>query len=187
MNEYFTREDRESFKIDQEALSYALLISNASVLVIGVILILRACFNTSEGDFLDVGFNEMEFDEDHDLEQRSAFRGSLTSRNIYVSSSSSNQQEEEERRDRSSSGSIFRSIIPSLSRIMETDDHDSQMMDEKNEEERKSHQIRSENGKSQDGGGEDDNNNRPISIADRYKNTIRRMSSSNDDRQDLIG
>jgi len=53
-----TDRERESFQIDSTSLSYALLISNASVLVFGLILILRACFNTSEGDFLDVGFDE---------------------------------------------------------------------------------------------------------------------------------
>jgi len=58
VNERFSREDRQAFQIDSESLSYALLISNASVLVIGVILILRACFNTSEGDFLDAGFDD---------------------------------------------------------------------------------------------------------------------------------
>jgi len=58
MNERFSNEDRSAFQIDSESLSYALLISNASVLVFGVILILRACFNTSEGDFLDAGFDD---------------------------------------------------------------------------------------------------------------------------------
>jgi len=62
VNEHFSSKDRSSFQIDSTSLSYALLISNASVLVVGVILILRACFNTSEGDFLDVGFDE-DYDE----------------------------------------------------------------------------------------------------------------------------
>jgi len=67
VNEHFSSKDRSSFQIDSTSLSYALLISNASVLVVGVILILRACFNTSEGDFLDVGFDEDydEFGEDN--------------------------------------------------------------------------------------------------------------------------
>ena len=57
-----------AFQVDSESLSYALLISNASVLVIGLILIGRACFNTSEGDFLDVGFDEHydEFDQERE-------------------------------------------------------------------------------------------------------------------------
>jgi len=58
MNENFTKEERDKMNIDSTSLSYALLISNVSVLVIGVILILRACFNTSEGDFLDAGFDD---------------------------------------------------------------------------------------------------------------------------------
>jgi len=58
MNELFNKDQTSAFQIDSTSLSYALLISNASVLVVGVILILRACFNTSEGDFLDAGFDE---------------------------------------------------------------------------------------------------------------------------------
>ena len=58
MNETFTKEERDKMNIDPESLSYALLISNVSVLLVGVVLIGRACFNTSEGDFLDVGFDE---------------------------------------------------------------------------------------------------------------------------------
>ena len=63
VNENLSNEERDSFQIDATSLSYALLISNASVLVIGVILILRACFNTSEGDFLDAGFDEEQDEE----------------------------------------------------------------------------------------------------------------------------
>jgi len=58
MNENFNSNGTGNMNIDSTSLSYALLISNASVLVIGVILILRACFNTSEGDFLDAGFDD---------------------------------------------------------------------------------------------------------------------------------
>jgi len=58
MNENLSSQDQSSLQIDSESLSYALLISNVSVLVIGVILIGRACINTSEGDFLDAGFDE---------------------------------------------------------------------------------------------------------------------------------
>ena len=58
MNETLTDEERSNFHIDSDSLSIALLISNVSVLVIGVILIGRACINTSEGDFLDVGFDD---------------------------------------------------------------------------------------------------------------------------------
>jgi len=65
VNENLSASERRNMKIDSESLSYALLISNASVLVFGVILILRACFNTSEGDFLDVGFDE-DYDEFED-------------------------------------------------------------------------------------------------------------------------
>jgi len=62
VNERFSNEDRQAFQVDSESLSYALLISNASVLLIGVILILRACFDSSEGNFLDAGFDE-DYDE----------------------------------------------------------------------------------------------------------------------------
>jgi len=58
MNENFNSNGTGNMNIDSTSLSYALLISNVSVLVIGVILILRACFNTSEGDFLDAGFDD---------------------------------------------------------------------------------------------------------------------------------
>jgi len=34
------------------------LISNVSVLVVGLVLIARSCIRTSEGDFLDVGFDD---------------------------------------------------------------------------------------------------------------------------------
>jgi len=69
MNENLTDQERQSFHIDSTSLSYALLISNASVLLIGLILIGRACFNTSEGDFLDVGFDE-HYDEYEDSNQQ---------------------------------------------------------------------------------------------------------------------
>jgi len=58
MNENLSSEEKSRMNIDSNALSYALLISNVSVLLIGLILIGRAFCNTSEGDFLDVGFDE---------------------------------------------------------------------------------------------------------------------------------
>jgi len=64
MNETMTDQERGEMQLHPESLSYALLISNASVLVIGVILVLRACFNTSEGDFLDAGFDNEMLEED---------------------------------------------------------------------------------------------------------------------------
>jgi len=58
VNETLSQNERNNFRIDSESLSIALLASNASVLVVGVILIMRACCNTSEGDFLDAGFDD---------------------------------------------------------------------------------------------------------------------------------
>ena len=53
----YGKENEDEMKMNRESLSYALLISTASVLFIGSVLILRSCFNTSEGDFLDTGFD----------------------------------------------------------------------------------------------------------------------------------
>jgi len=50
-------------------LSYALLISNASVLLFGLILIGRACINTSEGDLLDAGFDDEIFYHDENQKE----------------------------------------------------------------------------------------------------------------------
>jgi len=58
VNDNLSSSGKGTVNIDSDSLSYALLISNASVLLIGLILIGRACFNTSEGDFLDVGFDD---------------------------------------------------------------------------------------------------------------------------------
>ena len=60
MDEYLSSNQKRTFQVSSSTLGLALLISNASVLAIGVILILRACFNTSEADFLDAGYVEGE-------------------------------------------------------------------------------------------------------------------------------
>jgi len=60
-----TSENKQSLQFSPESLSMALLISNASVLFFGLILIGRSCFNTSEGNFLDVGFDE-HYEEYHE-------------------------------------------------------------------------------------------------------------------------
>ena len=61
MAEYTEGTENESeLKFDAESLSVTLLISNVSVLALGAVFIIRACFNTSEGDFLDAGFGEKE-------------------------------------------------------------------------------------------------------------------------------
>jgi len=69
MNQLFDQDQSKAFQIDSTSLGYALLISNVSVLLIGLILILRACINTSEGDMLDVGFDE-HYDEYEDSKQQ---------------------------------------------------------------------------------------------------------------------
>lgn len=50
--------DDLSVRYDDDKLAVALAISNLSVLVVGVFLLLRSCFVTSEGDFLEAGFVE---------------------------------------------------------------------------------------------------------------------------------
>jgi hypothetical protein len=47
-----------SARYDDDKLAIALAISNLSVLVVGVLLLLRSCIVTSEGDFLEAGFVE---------------------------------------------------------------------------------------------------------------------------------
>jgi len=49
-------ESSQSLQFDSEQLGTALLISNLSVLVLGVILMAKACLTTSEGDFVDTGY-----------------------------------------------------------------------------------------------------------------------------------
>jgi len=87
MNERFSKEDREAFQIDQQTLAYALLISNASVLVIGLFLILRACFFTSEGDFLDSGF-----DDQYDEHGREPSRNDETGQIQFIKSKSTDSE-----------------------------------------------------------------------------------------------
>jgi len=93
VNEHFSSKDRSSFQIDSTSLSYALLISNASVLVIGLILILRACFNTSEGDFLDAGFD----DEIQEMRSGDLKEGSSIKQNqiLFDNTKTTNWNEEE--------------------------------------------------------------------------------------------
>ena len=83
-------------KIDRPALGYALLISNVSVLVIGVLLILRACFNTSEGDFLDAGFDEEYNENKTENQEEDRLTSSVDPRRL-IPLSSDIQEEEEER------------------------------------------------------------------------------------------
>ena len=52
-----TSAEKESFNITRSQLSMALLVSNASVLAIGVILILRSFFMVSERDFASLGYD----------------------------------------------------------------------------------------------------------------------------------
>ena len=68
-DEEFNNQNRDSFQIDSTSLSYALLISNASVLLFGLILIGRACINTSEGDLLDAGFDDEIFYHDENQKE----------------------------------------------------------------------------------------------------------------------
>jgi len=63
MFDVFSESDQNSLNFNSSSLSKALLISNVSVLCLGAIMILRSCFITSEGDFLDTGFNKNEEDE----------------------------------------------------------------------------------------------------------------------------
>jgi len=73
VNENFSSDGSNNMSIGSDTLTLALLFSNASVLLIGVILILIACFNTSEGDFLDAGFdNEIQEIRNKDLKEESS-------------------------------------------------------------------------------------------------------------------
>jgi len=89
------------FQIDSQSLSYALLISNASVLVVGLILILRACCNTSEGDFLDAGFDvdinsiQSEEKDDNAIGSSSSDHSNEEKDDNEIGSSSSAHSEEE--------------------------------------------------------------------------------------------
>ena len=56
VNSFLSEGDQSSFQLSTETLSFSLLISNLSVIGVGILLIFRSCFNTSEGDFLDTGF-----------------------------------------------------------------------------------------------------------------------------------
>ena len=58
MNQYATTsEERENLHISTSALSTTLTISCASVIGVGAIMILRALFSTSEGDYANLGFS----------------------------------------------------------------------------------------------------------------------------------
>merc|ERR1712072_931837 len=56
MMESYTESEKDEMSVNAESIAWALLISNVSVIVFGSVFIIRACFNTSEGDFLDAGF-----------------------------------------------------------------------------------------------------------------------------------
>jgi len=58
MMEYASSGSAGEAQVDSDSMSWALLISNASVILIGAILIGKSCFDTSERDFLDAGFDE---------------------------------------------------------------------------------------------------------------------------------
>jgi len=56
MEELASKDEDGNLSYDNEQLGMALLISNVSVLAIGVLLMAKACMTTSEGDFVDTGF-----------------------------------------------------------------------------------------------------------------------------------
>ena len=59
MMENYTKQEKSQMAVDPDSISWALLISNMCVILIGASLILRSFFDTSEGDFLDAGFEIM--------------------------------------------------------------------------------------------------------------------------------
>jgi len=56
--ETFTQEEKDEMKLDKLSVSYALLFSNISVLVVGFSLILKVFLTDSKKDYTSVGFNE---------------------------------------------------------------------------------------------------------------------------------
>ena len=63
MNENLSEEEKHQMQFNTNSISTALVISNASVLLIGSLFVIRSCYNTSEADFLDVGLDEHVKDE----------------------------------------------------------------------------------------------------------------------------
>ena len=62
VNEYATTsEEKENLHISTKSLSTALTISCASVIGVGAIMILRALFSTSEGDYTNLGYDVNSF------------------------------------------------------------------------------------------------------------------------------
>jgi len=54
--EIVSTDEEGNLAFRNEQLGMALMISNVSVLAIGVLLMIKACMTTSEGDFVDVGY-----------------------------------------------------------------------------------------------------------------------------------
>jgi len=71
VNENLSNEEKDQMQFNTNSISTALVISNASVLLIGSIFVIKSCFNTSEADFLDVGFDEHVKDKDERDEDES--------------------------------------------------------------------------------------------------------------------
>jgi len=75
VNDYVNSADeKESFKLEETPLSYALLISNASVLIVGLVLVGKAFFSSSDRDYANMGFsqNSSEGEGDHDRKMMQA-------------------------------------------------------------------------------------------------------------------
>ncbi|HIB78158.1 MAG TPA: hypothetical protein EYO58_11245 [Flavobacteriales bacterium] len=106
MNSLLSNSNQEDMKLSENSLVYALLISNLSVLLIGCILVIRSCLNTSEGDFLDTGFDDFiiqqSFDQDPLSESKSGSRdeetpsksGESQSKDIEMTSSEPSQPQD---------------------------------------------------------------------------------------------